>query len=847
MRRSILMYLSALLAVLAIIFLFTYRGRVETPAPTSGMKTTSAESGVPVSSTASPFTAARESVTLQATSPPNPVVEYARERGLKDISEHLNPLGRDGRLDPEDKRLVDLMASLPSHEISSREFIETLDSVVADGKVTEDELSLLDDRYVNPEPPKIEELNLTPSRVVNGKVYELRLSFKAEDSETPIVSAILKWIPLKYGGMPSRAFPHEDARILHLTPVDGKYGNLREEFSIAISNFKGGREYEVRIEVTDEAGNRQVETIKTPYIRQYEDIAGQDSLLVGAYYYPWYGEERHWEEGYKGTPLLGEYDSRSPVVISRHIDWATGHGIDFFMVSWWGPRSYEDETLKSYLLKNPLAGSMRFAILYETGRLKGLSFAEAKKVLEEDFDYLNRTYFSDPRYLRIRGKPVVEIYLARALPKSVLEAIYGYRMKYGFYLLGDLVYWQNPSEASKVRYFDGVTSYNMHTSVPGILNDFEGRLREKYGEWLRYLRALGVDFIPSAIPGFDDRAVRSGNLPLPRSVERFKEQLMMALDYSWPRKIIMITSFNEWHEYTSIEPSVEYGMKYLEAVREVVGEYSKEQRGARGIVYILPSGACTSTWTRRYGDRIYFYVHANLSDYRDAIEEDFSVISEYYDTVIVIIPADDTQLFHHNLKVVSDIAGRYSLRILWGIFPKWKYGAEESYLRQGTPMNRLVVDLMEYLSSLDSTWRIAVWYGWKDRLDYREIIRFYNSLPVDLKGKYAVWLDEEYAPVVDGLATVGPTFLVVTELYSEEEIVRYSGRLDQQMVVTGYEGASNAKDWLNGICPKLRSIRKPAFVGIWMFYDEGDGSGESYGAYFPRQGLADPWYCVKSG
>jgi hypothetical protein len=32
---------------------------------------------------------------------------------------------------------------------------------------------------------------------------------------------------------------------------------------------------------------------------------GHPSRLVGAHYYPWYGPERHWDEGYVGTPQLG--------------------------------------------------------------------------------------------------------------------------------------------------------------------------------------------------------------------------------------------------------------------------------------------------------------------------------------------------------------------------------------------------------------------------------------------------------------------------------------------------------------------------------------------------------------
>lgn len=62
----------------------------------------------------------------------------------------------------------------------------------------------------------------------------------------------------------------------------------------------------------------------------------------------------------------------------------------------------------------------------------------------------------------------------------------------------------------------------MHTNVPSILENFEEKVGEKYKEWLNEAEILGVNFILSALPGFDDRAVREGNRPLPKGVNRLK-------------------------------------------------------------------------------------------------------------------------------------------------------------------------------------------------------------------------------------------------------------------------------------------------------------------------------------
>ncbi len=263
----------------------------------------------------------------------------------------------------------------------------------------------------------------------------------------------------------------------------------------------------------------------------------------------------------------------------------------------------------------------------------------------------------------------------------------------------------------------------------------------------------------------------------------------------------------------------------------------------KAIAYILPSKASKPVWKERYGDRIYFYVYANLSEYVDLIDEDFNVISKVYNTVIIVIPADDTELFRANLALLNTIARNHGLKILWAIFPKWKYGSEDDYLEPGMPMNRLVLDVLRYLTRLNSTWKVAIWYGWSNRASPDDVVSFYESLPSDLKLLYACWLDQPYAEVAKGLAQKRVDFLVITELYSEAAISAYSGLLERQMIVTGYYGAENPEEWLSGISRKISLIKGVGrYLGIWIFYDVNDGQGERYAAYRPEwKAVPDPY------
>jgi hypothetical protein len=47
-----------------------------------------------------------------------------------------------------------------------------------------------------------------------------------------------------------------------------------------------------------------------------------------------------------------------------------------------------------------------------------------------------------------------------------------------------------------------------------------------------------------------------------------------------------------------------------------------------GIVYILPHGVATPYWKSLYGDRIYFYVHSNLTQYKEYILSDLDIIAK---------------------------------------------------------------------------------------------------------------------------------------------------------------------------------------------------------------------------
>lgn len=310
----------------------------------------------------------------------------------------------------------------------------------------------------------------------------------------------------------------------------------------------------------------------------------KQEYLVGAFWYPWFGLERHWGEGYLGTPLLGEYDSADEAVLNRQIEWAAGHGIDFWAASWWGRDTYEDKVIRAFT-QAEMAKEMRFAILYEsTGLLNmqsgvfDMNDSHNRQKLSSDMKYLAEAFFDQPNYLLVDGRPVVLFYLTRIYRGEVETAFDEARRivreatSIDLYIIGDEVYWHTPVEA-RLKLFDAVTAYNMHTSVAGIADGFAGKVDAQYRSWASAASAAGIAFVPDVLPGFDDTAVRpeAGHPVIPRSPELFTAQLKTALELaSGPERMILITSWNEWHEYTSIEPAQEYGNEYLELLKDAL-------------------------------------------------------------------------------------------------------------------------------------------------------------------------------------------------------------------------------------------------------------------------------------
>jgi glycoprotein endo-alpha-1,2-mannosidase len=316
------------------------------------------------------------------------------------------------------------------------------------------------------------------------------------------------------------------------------------------------------------------------------------SRKVLAFYYPWYGtadgpggEGRtvHWGridavnkdiQASTHYPIIGAYDSHDPKLIDQHCQWAKLAGIDTLIVSWWGHNSYTDRVMNR-ILDGCRQHGLTACIYYETVPRPQTAESAANdivKVLEK--------YGEHPAHLKVNGRPVVFIY-GRTLQElgltDWLKAIRLINEKYkgGITTIGDQFSY------GSARIFDGVHTYNPAGSLQGQKPDAARKwASETYKSWVRIADQAGKISTITVIPGYDDTKIRKPGL----AVERYKTRLYRA---QWEEAIkadphwILITSFNEWHEGSEIEPSAEYKDEYL----ELTGKYAKRFKAKKRSVH----------------------------------------------------------------------------------------------------------------------------------------------------------------------------------------------------------------------------------------------------------------------
>ena len=280
-------------------------------------------------------------------------------------------------------------------------------------------------------------------------------------------------------------------------------------------------------------------------------------------------------------PAAGAKSSRDANVIAAHIDQSHLGNISMWSMSWWGPNGYEDRTIRQNILTHPRASELKYTVHYESVGRFGNDFANPNfNNFLPDFRYLAQNIWSDPNYMRIDGRPVVIMYLTREYFKSesswevlsdVREAI---EQEFGYdpYIIGDDFFGSGAVNQARAAQFDAITNFDVYGTVfsSGLATQSRVNALANINSNAKQAAAsAGVGFVPTASPGYNDRAVPGrNNTPTPRYLgelgptaegslwEAVLEDAVLPHTDPSVNELFMINSFNEWHEDTQIEASI---------------------------------------------------------------------------------------------------------------------------------------------------------------------------------------------------------------------------------------------------------------------------------------------------
>jgi glycoprotein endo-alpha-1,2-mannosidase len=257
---------------------------------------------------------------------------------------------------------------------------------------------------------------------------------------------------------------------------------------------------------------------------------------VSAFYYPWYGTSaedgayQHWAQGGHAPPndiasayypAVGLYSSSDHLVVWAQMGEIHSAGIDEIAVSWWGWGSDED---------------LRLPLVLAAARSYGIAVAVHIE------PYAGRTVASiveDVAHLRALGVTTFYVYRALDLPIADWAAAHD-----ALHADGTTLFAQTAQVgAAAAARFDGVYTYDIVT--------YSG---DKFGRICAEAHAVHLLCAPSVGPGYDARrGSRDPRVKPRRNGATYDDMWQSAMAAG--ADLVTITSYNEWHEGTQIEPA----------------------------------------------------------------------------------------------------------------------------------------------------------------------------------------------------------------------------------------------------------------------------------------------------
>ncbi|MFG1673124.1 hypothetical protein [Micromonospora sp. NPDC049282] len=277
------------------------------------------------------------------------------------------------------------------------------------------------------------------------------------------------------------------------------------------------------------------------------------SVPVLAYYYIWFNPTS-WNRAKSDYPVLGRYSSDDEEIMRRHVRMAKAAGITGFLVSWKHTEQLDERLAE--LVEVARAESFRLGIVYQ-----GIDFSRKPLPLatvRTDLAVFADRYAADPVF-DIFGRPVViwngsDRYSATEVADTVRQA------QRKLQVLGT---------AKSVSVVNGQSVLDGQAYYWSSADPLADRSRDKLTAMSRAVHLRGGLWIAPVSPGFDARQI-GGRREVPRRDGETLRASFAAARLSQPDALGII-SWNEFTENTYVEPSEQWGSRYLEVLADLLG------------------------------------------------------------------------------------------------------------------------------------------------------------------------------------------------------------------------------------------------------------------------------------
>jgi len=301
---------------------------------------------------------------------------------------------------------------------------------------------------------------------------------------------------------------------------------------------------------------------------------------------------------------LGFYDLRVPETRAAQALMAEQHRVDAFCYYhyWFDGRRILERPFNEVLASGE--PKLPFCLCWANDSWTGVWHGSNRVLIQQTypglddharhFDWLAAA-FSDPRYLKVDGKPIFLVFKPMDIPE----------------LGRTLEFWRRRAQMNGFPDLHLIGIRHLHDLDEFPRSGFDGSTTSAvppaprhYGRWIdrpELIRFNHADVVERMIAPFDrevldypcigpswdnsPRAGRRGIVVHGSTPELFRRNLQEALSRTIylpsGQKLIFIKAWNEWAEGNHLEPDLRFGRAWLEAVRDEVNEFLERARTSK--------------------------------------------------------------------------------------------------------------------------------------------------------------------------------------------------------------------------------------------------------------------------